>query len=489
MPETAVTPGSTAETTVTIVDDDNAGIVFMPTSLTVTEEDADGESYTVKLATKPSSNVTVTITGHSDTNLSLSGDGLSGDALTFTTLNWNAAQSVTVTAAHDDNGVTEIRSLTHSASGGGYANVSNDLSVTVTDDDPAVTVQFGQSAYSVNEGSTVDVTVTLSADPRRTVVIPITVANQGTVTTDDYTGVPETVTFTSGDTSETITFQARSDDVDDADGEAVKLGFGTMPETAVTAGTTAETTVTIVDDDNAGIVFMPTSLTVTEEDADGESYTVKLATKPSSNVTVTITGHSDTNLTLSGDGLSGDALTFTTENWNAAQSVTVTAAHDDNGVTEIRSLTHSASGGGYANVSNDLSVTVTDDDPAVTVSFGQSAYSVNEGSTVDVTVTLSADPRRTVVIPIAVANQGTVTTDDYSGVPETVTFTSGDTSETITFQARSDDVDDADGEAVKLGFGTMPETAVTAGHDQRDHRHHRRRGQLRHRVQPQGPFT
>ena len=208
--------------------------------------------------------------------------------------------------------------------------------MTVTDDDPAVTVSFGQSAYSVNEGSTVDVTVTLSADPGRTVVIPIAVANQGTVTTDDYTGVPETVTFTSGDTSETITFQARSDDFDDPDGEAVKLGFGTMPETAVTAGTTAETTVTIVDDDNSGIVFMPTSLTVTEEDADGENYTVKLATKPSSNVTVTITGHSDTNLSLSGDGLSGDELTFTTLNWNAAQSVTVTAAHDDNGVTEIR---------------------------------------------------------------------------------------------------------------------------------------------------------
>ena len=133
-----------------------------------------------------------------------------------------------------------------------------------------------------------DVTVTLSADPRRTVVIPIAVANQGTVTTDDYSGVPETVTFTSGDTSETITFQAKSDDVDDADGEAVKLGFGTMPETAVTAGRHRHHQRDHRhhhghDDDNAGIVFMPTSLTVTEEDADGESYTVRrrLSLRPS----------------------------------------------------------------------------------------------------------------------------------------------------------------------------------------------------------------
>ena len=47
-------------------------------------------------------------------------------------------------AAHDDNAVNELHSLTHRASGGDYAGVSNDLDVTVTDDDPQVTVTFGQ---------------------------------------------------------------------------------------------------------------------------------------------------------------------------------------------------------------------------------------------------------------------------------------------------------------------------------------------------------
>ena len=62
-------------------------------------------------------------------------------------------------------------------------------------------------------------------------------------------------------------------------------------------------------------------------------------------------------------------------------------------------------------------MSITDDDvPAVTVSFGQSAYTVAEGSSSTVTVELSADPERTVVIPIETANQGGADAADYSGV-------------------------------------------------------------------------
>ena len=58
-------------------------------------------------------------------------------------------------------------------------------------------------------------------------------------------------------------------------------------------------------------------------------------------------------------------------------------------------------------------------------------------NTVEVTVTLSADPERTVVIPIEKANQGGATTADYSGVPQNVTFDSGDTSKSFTFTAEA----------------------------------------------------
>ena len=59
-----------------------------------------------------------------------------------------------------------------------------------------------------------------------------------------------------------------------------------------------------------------------------------------------------------------------------------------------------------------------DDDPQVTVSFGASTYSVAEGGTVEVTVTLDKDPERTVSIPLTTTNQGGASSaSDYSGVP------------------------------------------------------------------------
>ena len=69
--------------------------------------------------------------------------------------------------------------------------------VTIIDDDPAVTVKFDSTTYSVTEGNSVDVTVTLSADPQRPLTIPVTATGQGGATsTDDYTD-PTSVTSAS----------------------------------------------------------------------------------------------------------------------------------------------------------------------------------------------------------------------------------------------------------------------------------------------------
>ena len=116
--------------------------------------------------------------------------------------------------------------------------------VTIRDnDDPEVDVELGADAYSANEGGTATVAVTLSADPERTVSIPVTTAKQGGVTARDYT-VPSSVTFDSGETEKTITFAATDDDVEDF-GESVKLGFGTPLPDRITKSGTQETTINI----------------------------------------------------------------------------------------------------------------------------------------------------------------------------------------------------------------------------------------------------
>ena len=81
------------------------------------------------------------------------------------------------------------------------AGTTDEVTLTITDDDdPFVTVQFETSAYTVAESddatttgaaeNEVDVTVTLSADPERTVIIPIEAAGQDGATSADYSNVP-----------------------------------------------------------------------------------------------------------------------------------------------------------------------------------------------------------------------------------------------------------------------------------------------------------
>ena len=336
-----------------LLDDDPRGVAIDPTSISL-EEPAPGEaavasSYTVKLNSKPTDTVTVTI-GGANPAVSLSGATLSNtNTLTFTTSNWDTAQTVTVTPVKDANGIGETITLTHIQSGG------------------------------------------------------------------DYTGIA-------------------ADSV----------------------------TINVTDSDTRNVVLSPTSLTVTEGDDTGDSYTVKLAAQPSDAVTVTIGGHSGTDLSISGTALSSNQLTFTASNWDTAQAVTVKADHDSNSDDESETLTHTAAGGDYAGVTKNLPVTVEDDAPdTVTVSFGSAAYTVAEGSSRTVTVSLDADPERTVVIPIKAANEGGASDSDYSGVPESVTFNSGDTSKTFDISATEDNLVES-GERVKLSFGALP-TDATAG--------------------------
>ena len=99
----------------------------------VTTPEAGGRAtYTMKLDGQPTGNVTVTVAS-SNTSAATASPG----SLTFTTSNWNAPQTVTVTGVDDRSpGGNRSATITHTASGGGYDEVEvPSVSVTVTDDD------------------------------------------------------------------------------------------------------------------------------------------------------------------------------------------------------------------------------------------------------------------------------------------------------------------------------------------------------------------
>ena len=150
-------------------------------------------SYTVKLATQPTAEVTVTVTvtvtvdGTAGTDLSVA-----ENTLTFSATNWSSEQTVTVSAGEDDDAVEDTATLTHTAAGGGYASVSKDLPVTVTDnDDQGITVE--PTDLTLDAGETGTYEVTLTSQPTG----PVTVAP--TVTEDDISVAPPEVTFTTED--------------------------------------------------------------------------------------------------------------------------------------------------------------------------------------------------------------------------------------------------------------------------------------------------
>ena len=67
----------------------------------------------------------------------------------------------------------------------------------------------------------------------------------------------------------------------------------------------------------------------------------------------------------------------------------------------------------------------------MTVSFEQATYPVAEGEAVSIKLKLSADPERSVEIPLAVTNMDGATAADYTAPPGSITFNSGDTEKTL----------------------------------------------------------
>ena len=415
---------------VTVTDDDTAALALSAATLAVTE--GGSNSYTVALATQPTSDVTVTIGGTSGTDLAVD-----KSSLTFTTSGWSTAQTVTVSAGQDADAVGDSATLTHVAAGGDYGSVSRDLAVTVTDDDTAA-LALSAATLAVTEGGSNSYTVALATQPSGDVTVTI----GGTSGTD--LGVDKSsLTFTTSgwSTAQTVTVSAGQDA--DAVGDSATL-------THVAAGgdygsVSRDLAVTVTDDDTAALALSAATLAVTE--GGSNSYTVALATQPSGDVTVTIGGTSGTDLAVD-----KSSLTFTTSGWSTAQTVTVSAGQDADAVGDSATLTHVAAGGDYGSVSRDLAVTVTDDDTAA-LALSAATLAVTEGGSNSYTVALATQPSGDVTVTIG-GTSGTDLAVDKSSL--TFTTSGWSTAQTVTVSAGQDA--DAVGDSATL-------THVAAGGD------------------------
>ena len=352
---------------------------------------------------------------------------------------------------------------------------TDETTISITDDDvPSVTVSFEQAAYTVAEGSSEAVKVKLSADPERTVEVPITATDMDGASSSDYSIVPQTVVFNSGDTEKTFSFSATQDTVDD-DGERVRLNFGTLPP-RVSSTSPSQAVVSITDDDvpSVTVSFEESSYTV----AEGNSVTVKvkLSADPERTVTIPLTKSNQGG--ASNSDYSNVPANVVFNSGDTEKSFTFSATQDtenDDGES-VKLGFQNLPTGVSAGSTNESTVSITDDDvPSVTVSFEESSYTVGEGNSVTVKVKLSADPERTVTIPLTKTNEGGAADSDYSNVPSNVVFNSGDTEKTFHLLRHADDVVDDDGERVKPRFPKPAGRGIGWDHGRDDGVHHRRR--------------
>ena len=435
------------EVVVTVTDDDSVSVVVTPVALELDE--GTSAQYGVALDSVPSDSVTVDIYGASDSDLSLS-----SSSLTFDTGNWSQAQTVTVSAGHDDDAENDFSVLTHLASGGGYGGLASDIVVIVVDDDTVsteVTLSVDTATVSEDAGATtVTVTGTLDEAPfasARTVTVSV---SAGTASADDFSAVSDfALTIGAGATWGKATFQLTpaDDDVDEED-ETVTVG-------GVAHGlTVTEASLTIGDEDTRGVEVAPTEVAVAE--GGDLSYTVVLQSAPTGPVTVTLSVSDSDDVTVS-----PPALTFTSTTWSTAQTVTVEAAEDDDAETDTATVLHVVAGADYGSeTADDVTVTVTENETAstaVTLSVDPAVVSEGAGATtVTVTGTLDHTPLTSAKTVTVSVSAGTGSSGDFGAVSDfSLTIEAGESSGEATFELTpADDDVDEDGETVTVGGST-----------------------------------
>ena len=125
--------GDEASDVFTITVNPPPGLRFAPSRVTVAEEGT--STYTVALTVQPNSNVTVSVTVAAGGDADLT---VTPTSLQFTTTNWKDPQRITVSAAKDEDDTDGTATLKHTVSGSSeYANVTGFVYASEIDDDRA----------------------------------------------------------------------------------------------------------------------------------------------------------------------------------------------------------------------------------------------------------------------------------------------------------------------------------------------------------------
>ena len=406
-------------------------VIVTPGVGLVTTEAGGTATFTIVLANQmPALPVTISLTSSDTTE-----GTLSVSSVTFTSANWNIAQTITITGVNDfvDDGNIAYTIITGATSSGDPAwnNVNvGDVSVTNTDNDTAGFTVSAISGNTTEAGGTATFTVRLNSQPTANVVVGVSSSDttEGTVT-------PSSLTFTTinWNALHTVTVTGVDDFVIDGNTVySIILATPTSADPKYAAINPPDVSVTNLDNDVAGITVTPTSGLITTEGGGFATFTVRLSSQPTANVTVAVVSDNLAEGTTSPD----TSLTFTPANWNTTQTAKVTGVDDfvADGDILYYVTTAATSGDAYYNgiAGPTVSLTNYDNDTAgITVTPSSGLVTTEHGETATFAVVLTSQPTASVTIGLSSSDttEGTVSTSSLIftaanwNAPQTVTVT------------------------------------------------------------------
>jgi len=400
-------------------DDDSPGITVSPTMGLVTGEGGATATFSIVLNSQPTGPVAIAL---SSTNTA---EGtVSPGSLSFTAVNWNAPQVVTIRGQDDQvaDGPQQYRITiaTPTSPDPNYNDKPDppDLTISNTDNDSAgITVLAGANLTTTEAGASATFQVVLNSKPTASVSLGVSSSR-----TAEATVSPATLNFTTANWNAPQTVTATGVDDKVADGNQsfrIITNAATSQDAKYQGIDVADVNMTNTDNDSAGITVAPVSGLTTTEAGGSATFTVVLTSQPVADVTVPLRS------SRSGEGtISPVSLTFTPTNYNSPRTVTVTGVNDNvaDGAQPYSVVVDPATSpdGKYAGIdASDVAISNVDNDSAgFTVSLA-SGDTTEAGGTATFTVVLNSEPRGEVAIPISSSDptEGTVSLTSISFTP------------------------------------------------------------------------
>ncbi|TQV88064.1 beta strand repeat-containing protein [Aliikangiella coralliicola] len=448
---------SVADVTVLNNDNESSGITLSQSTL-VTSEDGTSDSFTVVLDSEPTNDVTVTLTNGDNTE-----GTLNTSSLTFTSSNWSTPQTVTATGVDDniDDGDQAYNiALIVSSMDSLFDGLSvSDVKVLNLDNETSGIEVSKNTLLTSEDGTSDSFSMVLSSAPTADVTINLT-------NTDATEGILSTssLTFTSSNwsTAQTVAVTGVDDSINDGD-QAYSINFSVSSiDSQFNNLPLAGVTVLNTDNENSEIRISKNTL-VTSEGGNQDQFSVTLNSEPTAEVTITLTNDDP-----SEGALSVSSMTFDANNWQTAQTITVSGVDDNlndgdiayNISFGVSSLDTNFDGQLLSNVTvinldNESSNNNNGSDKTIEVS--KTLLSTNEDATSDsFEIVLSSAPTDEVIITLTNNDrtEGTLSTTSLTFSPDnwstaqTVMVTGvddipvdGDIAYSISITASSDDAD------------------------------------------------